>query len=625
MKSCPTCEASYPDSYAICPQDGTPLVDVTAWSTGTLVRGKYRIVSKVGQGGMGAVYKALHVAFDEMRALKVISRELMSDEMFVKRFKHEAVITRKLQHPNAVRVDDIDEAEDGRPFIVMEYIEGQSLKQLIQEHGALPVPRVCSIVKQVASALEAAHGLGMIHRDIKPDNIVLIETDAGEQAKVLDFGIAKLKETRAGGVGGMTLTGTGVVIGTPQYMSPEQAMGKRGDELDGRSDLYSLGVVMYQMLTGDLPFKADTTMEMLLAHLQKPPTPIQVQRPELQIPESITTLVMRTLEKDRELRPAGARAFIEEIERAESGPEPLGKTRMVRPTSVYTPRAADELRAAMQARRAQAQQPAAPPTMPVPPAEAPRAEAPTAATTFPSEPVAAPPRTPVARPTPVQPPRPAPVPARPQAESRWGIWAAIAILVVAVGGAGWYFVSRRPAVTSPSQETTAPPVATPAESQPTKTEEPAAFQPQTETTAPSAQEVKQQEAPATQPEQTSPAPAAPTRATLTQQQRVKERARELTTRPAAREPAVNPLAARPGPQRATAPPEQEAAPQQAAVDSKQVTAAITLGNFYLEHGDYDKAIAEFQKGLRLDPSNPTLRQSLLRAQKAKAAEQRILQ
>ncbi|MBI1940178.1 MAG: serine/threonine protein kinase, partial [Acidobacteria bacterium] len=314
MKSCPTCEATYPNAYAVCPQDGTPLVDVTAWSPGTLVRGKYRIISKVGQGGMGAVYKALHVAFDEMRALKVISRELMTDELFVKRFKHEAVITRKLQHPNAVRVDDIDEAEDGRPFIVMEFIEGQSLKQLIHEHGALPVPRVCSIVKQVAAALDAAHGLGLVHRDIKPDNIVLIETASGEEAKVLDFGIAKLKESRAGVTGGLTLTGTGVVIGTPQYMSPEQAMGKRGDDLDGRSDLYSLGVVMYQMLTGDLPFKADTTMEMLLAHLQKPPTPIQVLRPELQIPESITTLVMKTLEKDRELRPANAKALIQEIE-----------------------------------------------------------------------------------------------------------------------------------------------------------------------------------------------------------------------------------------------------------------------------------------------------------------------
>ncbi|HUU13849.1 MAG TPA: protein kinase [Terriglobia bacterium] len=613
MKSCPTCEATYPNTYAVCPQDGTPLVDLTAWSPGTLVRGKYRIISKVGQGGMGAVYKALHVAFDEMRALKVISRELMTDELFVKRFRHEAVITRKLQHPNAVRVDDIDEAEDGRPFIVMEFIEGQSLKQLIHEHGALPVPRVCSIVKQVAAALEAAHGLGLVHRDIKPDNIVLIETASGEEAKVLDFGIAKLKESRAAGTGGLTLTGTGVVIGTPQYMSPEQAMGKRGDDLDGRSDLYSLGVVMYQMLTGDLPFKADTTMEMLLAHLQKPPTPINILRPELQIPESVATLVMKTLEKDRELRPKSAKALIQEIERAESGPEPLGATRVIQPASVYTPRPAEVLRAAMQAKRAQAQQPAAPPTMPVASMETPRTEAPTAATS-PSGPVAAAPPAPVAR--------PAPALARPEAKSRWGIWASIAILVVALGGAAWYFTSRQPA--APSQEATSPPVSGPAEPKPAKSDEPAASQPQEDTTAPAAQEVKQAE-PASEPEQTSTIPPAATRATPTRQQGVKERVRQPITQPARSEPAVNPLAARPSPLSTTAQPARVLPPQRTAVDPKQISAAITLGTFYLDHGDYDKAIAEFQKGLRLDSSNQTLRESLRRAQRAKAAEERILQ
>ncbi len=624
MKSCPTCEATYPNTYAVCPQDGTRLVDVRAWSPGTLVRGKYRIISKVGQGGMGAVYKALHVAFDEMRALKVISRELMIDELFVKRFKHEAVITRKLQHPNAVRVDDIDEAEDGRPFIVMEFIEGQSLKQLIHDHGALPVSRVCSIVKQVAAALDAAHGLGLVHRDIKPDNIVLIETASGEEAKVLDFGIAKLKESRAGGTGGLTLTGTGVVIGTPQYMSPEQAMGKRGDDLDGRSDLYSLGVVMYQMLTGDLPFKADTTMEMLLAHLQKPPTPIHLQRPEMQIPESVATLVMKTLEKDPELRPASARAFIQEIERAESGPEPLGKSRLVQPTSVYTPRPAEELRAAMQARRAQAQQPpAAPPTMPVASIGTPRTEAPTAAT-FPSKPVAAPPPAPVARPAPAQRPRPAPVPAKPQAESRWGVWASIVILVVGLGGVGWYFASRQPAAPAPSQETTSPPVSGPAEPKPAKSDEAAASQPQVETTAPAVREVKQAE-PVSEPKRTSPSPPAPTRATPTRQQQMKEKVRELVNKPARSEPAVNPLAARPRPLRTTPPPAPALPPQQTAVDPKQISAAITLGNFYLDHGDYDKAIGEFRKGLRLDPPNRTLRESLRRAQRAKAAEERILQ
>jgi pSer/pThr/pTyr-binding forkhead associated (FHA) protein/tRNA A-37 threonylcarbamoyl transferase component Bud32 len=316
MKTCPTCQTTYRTDYNICPQDGTRLVDVGEWPDGLVIRGKYKIVNKIGQGGMGSVYRALHLAFDEERAIKVISAELMSDDLFVKRFKYEAVITRKLRHPNAVRVDDIDEAEDGRPFIVMEYIEGQSLKKIIKEQGAMPVDRVCHIIRQVAEALDAAHKLGMIHRDIKPDNIVLIDAPGGEIAKVLDFGIAKLKEARMSGEAKLTLTGAGVLVGTPQYMSPEQATGKRGDELDGRSDLYSLGVVMYHMLCGKLPFKADTTMAIILAHMSKPAVDIREMRPDLHIPPPVANLVMKLLEKDPNLRPANARAMIEEIDRA---------------------------------------------------------------------------------------------------------------------------------------------------------------------------------------------------------------------------------------------------------------------------------------------------------------------
>jgi hypothetical protein len=178
------------------------------------------------------------------------------------------------------------------------------------------VRRVCSIVKQVASALDAAHQLGMVHRDIKPENIVLVQATGGEQAKVLDFGIAKMREAGAGQLGSGTLTQTGVIIGSPPYMSPEQAVGMRGDQLDGRSDLYSLGVVMYQMLTGALPLKADTTMSMLMAHIQTPPVPIHEASPGLLLPDSIASLVMRMLEKKRESRPSSAQTVIEVIEEA---------------------------------------------------------------------------------------------------------------------------------------------------------------------------------------------------------------------------------------------------------------------------------------------------------------------
>jgi serine/threonine-protein kinase len=297
-----------------------------------VIRDKYQILDKVGEGAMGAVYKALHIHFQEVRALKVISDELAGDDTFVKRFMLEGVLTRKLQHPNAVRVEDIDKAEDGRPFIVMEYIQGRSLDDVIREEAPLSVPRVCIIVKQIAAALEAAHGLGIIHRDIKPSNIVLVESPRGEQAKVLDFGIAKLKEVRVREVAGMTLTSTGMSLGTPAYMSPEQAKGKSGKELDARSDLYSLGVVMYQMLSGELPFKADTTVEMLIAHIQMPPPPIRSRHPE--IPEAVAALVMRCLEKKPERRPADAQRLIDEIERSERAlAAPSRLTRPVQPSS----------------------------------------------------------------------------------------------------------------------------------------------------------------------------------------------------------------------------------------------------------------------------------------------------
>ena len=284
-----------------------------------MIRGKYRILGKLGQGGMATVYKALHVGFDEVCALKVINQELASDLSFVKRFGQEAALTRKLQHPNAVRVEDIDQADDGRPFMVMEFIEGESLKDVIQHQAPLPVPRACRIAKQVAAALDAAHRLGMIHRDIKPGNILLTRpaTGAGEElAKVLDFGIAKMKEAHLAG-GAATLTRTGTSIGTPAYMSPEQAMGKTGEGLDGRADLYSLGVVMYEMLTGELPIQAESEVQMLIGQISTAPEPIRARRPEL--PDGIGAVVMRCLEKDPGRRPASGAALIAQIENCEKG------------------------------------------------------------------------------------------------------------------------------------------------------------------------------------------------------------------------------------------------------------------------------------------------------------------
>ncbi len=572
MKSCPVCGATYPVDFAVCPRDGTALIEVGSWSDGTVIRGKYRILAKIGQGGMGSVYKALHLAFDEMRALKVMSPELVTNEIFVRRFKQEAVIARKLKHPNAVRVDDIDEAEDGRPFIVMEFIEGQSLKALIRDIGPIPAPRACSIVKQVAAGLGAAHALGMVHRDIKPDNIVLIESPEGEQAKVLDFGIAKLKEARLGAAGGGTLTGTGVVVGTPQYMSPEQAMGKRGDELDGRSDLYSLGIVMYQMLTGELPFKADTSMEMLLAHMQRLPTPIRTLRPGVEIPDGVANLVMKCLEKKRDMRPASAQQLIDELDRAEGAaiPPPSGPPPELRETIIAG-------RPMGGAQWTTGPKPPSPPPRrqevrpPVPP--------PLAIPTAPGYAAGAP------QPSPIQ-PRMTAAPAPEKRGSRWPIAAGLAVLAVGLVVAALVLKSPTRNVSPPVQES--PPPTAPVR------------KPTQQVSPPPASEQ-----PSTQPVEQRPAekePQAPSR---------RERsARVAPERPASR----SGLGTIEQPSRG-----------RTEVDSEKVGAQIKLGDFYMDRGDYARAIIAYKEGLKANPSNLILQSRLRRAQKAKAAEGRVLE
>jgi len=341
MKTCRVCQRSYPTHFTNCPQDGTPLIQAEEWAEGTLVRGKYKIIQKIGQGAMGAVYKALHLHFQELRALKVIAAALASDKKFVKRFEQEAILARKLQHPNAVRVDDIDETEDGQPFIVMEYIEGKNLRDVIAEEGPMKPTQVASITRQVASALDAAHHLGIVHRDIKPENIVLIQSQKEVVAKVLDFGIAKLKEGLSG-PSAASMTGTGMVVGTPLYMSPEQAMASPSKELDGRSDIYSLGVVMYQMLTNELPIHGDTSLHIVMAHIQTPPIPIQCAQAGVNIPQPLADLVMKCLEKNRENRPANGQAIIDALDRWELDrrEKEEGETLLIAPKEASPPRAA---------------------------------------------------------------------------------------------------------------------------------------------------------------------------------------------------------------------------------------------------------------------------------------------
>ncbi len=286
----------------MCTADQTGLQNTHEFQPGMIIRNKYQILDRIGVGGMGIVYRARHLTFNEVCAIKIVSDAIAGDANFLQRFQTEAVVTRKLRHPNAVRVDDFDYTDDGRPFIVMELVEGKSIGEILHEQGPFRVPRAVRIATQVARALGVAHKLGVVHRDIKPGNILLTTDEQGQEvAKVLDFGIAKLREVAGEAQSGMTMTG--MVVGTPLYMSPEQFMGKKAaGEIDGRTDIYSLGVVLYQMVTAQLPFEGDTPYSLMLQHIQGTVRPPHELVPELHIPESLSRVILKAIDKSRDLR-----------------------------------------------------------------------------------------------------------------------------------------------------------------------------------------------------------------------------------------------------------------------------------------------------------------------------------
>ncbi len=268
---------------------GPPLVGKT------IAGGKYQIVRMLGEGGMGTVYQARQTAMDRMVALKLIRPEVVTSPSMVARFHKEMLVTAKVEHPNTIRVYDFGEHE-GQLFLAMEFLAGSSLSQVIDASGRLDIRRMVRIGKQVAHALGAVHALGLVHRDLKPDNVMLLES-YGETdfVKVLDFGIAKSLDDD------MHLTGTGRPIGTPAYMSPEQAMGR---VVDHRTDLYALGIMLYRMASGRVPFDAPTAGSMLIAHATVTPIPLLTLAPDTS--PALARLIMQLLEKDPAARPANA-------------------------------------------------------------------------------------------------------------------------------------------------------------------------------------------------------------------------------------------------------------------------------------------------------------------------------
>ena len=317
MRTCPTCHRTFSDETSFCPRDGTPLpAPPTLAETGALgsISGRYRIIRPLGAGGMGSVFLAEQVAVgNRLVALKLLARKLLDDPEFLERFRNEAASTGRIRHSNVVTIYESGQTDDGTPYIAMEYLEGKNLRQTIASRGRLPVFEAAEIVQQTARGLNAAHKLGVIHRDLKPDNIFLTRDDEGALlVKVVDFGIAKLRESAMHTV-------TGGFLGTPAYMSFEQASGMRSGDLDARSDVYSLGIVAYEMLSGQVPFHAETSLGYVRKHLTEPPPPFRKLDPALALPEQIESVVMKALEKDRDHRYTGVIDFARDFTAAAVG------------------------------------------------------------------------------------------------------------------------------------------------------------------------------------------------------------------------------------------------------------------------------------------------------------------
>ncbi|MFN8391340.1 MAG: protein kinase [Bdellovibrionota bacterium] len=275
---------------------------------GRVLGGKYLILEKLGQGGMGVVYKAEQTYVDRIVAIKILHSHLTANKTFLKRFHHEARINSRITHPNAVMLYDFG-IEDGMPYLVLEFVQGITLKDTLAQQGALPVARINRILKQVGSALAAAHELGIVHRDLKPDNIMLTNGSGGEdEVRVLDFGIAKALHQTSDQNNTM-VTQAGVLMGTPAYISPELAMER---ELDARSDIYSLGVILFEMLTGEVPFKSSSPLETYIQHIRNQPPLVRELKPELNIPKEVGVVVSKALEKE----PANRYQFVGEMIRA---------------------------------------------------------------------------------------------------------------------------------------------------------------------------------------------------------------------------------------------------------------------------------------------------------------------
>lgn len=337
-KLCPLCRQHFAVDGKFCPFDGTalepsseaPRIDELK---GSVIDQRYRVERLLGEGGMGTVYEVLHVSLGRRFALKALRRDLAFEAELCARFLQEARAAAHIAHANVVQITDFGTLPSGQAYFVMELLQGTSLRDLIRALGPIPPTQALDIIRQVAEALGAAHAAGIIHRDLKPDNIHVAPLPQDRWAvKVLDFGLAKV-------AGASKLTKKGIVFGTPHYMSPEQAA---GDPLDHRVDIYSLGVVLYEMFAGRVPFEADSFMGVLTKHMYMQPIPPSQVLGSSTLGE-LEAVVLRCLEKDPEKRFADMGALLAELERirevwASTGSRPVASVPPASPASWRTPK-----------------------------------------------------------------------------------------------------------------------------------------------------------------------------------------------------------------------------------------------------------------------------------------------
>lgn len=338
VKTCPACRTVFEGAEVFCPNDGARLqlpsqVDTVRAAkgddrVGTILDERYRLIRRIGEGGMGIVYEAEHVVIEKRVALKILRTDYSGKPEVVQRFRQEAKSASRIGNEHIVDISDFGETPEGASYFVMELLDGEDLANVLAREGTVPVHRAADIIMQCCRGLAAAHEKGIVHRDIKPENIFLVRSRNGRPdfVKLVDFGIAKMSDIELQGSPGRKLTKTGMIFGTPEYMSPEQAAGR---ELDHRVDVYALGVIFFEMLAGRVPFVGDTFMSILTQHMFEEPPRIHEINPTVQVMPTIEMFLDRALAKEPPARFQHCNEMLDALAAALRGEKSVGSTTFV--------------------------------------------------------------------------------------------------------------------------------------------------------------------------------------------------------------------------------------------------------------------------------------------------------